>query len=51
MSKAVEAILNRWTDAEEIRLRAGEIDPGTMQTVLAVTRAMARQIREELNNG
>ena len=30
--------------AEEIRLHAGEIDPETMRTVLAVTRGMAREV-------
>ena len=51
VSKEMEIILDRWTNAEEIRLRAGEIDSETMRTVLAVTNAMAREIREELSDG
>ncbi len=50
MYKEIEVILERWTNAEEIRLRAGEITPDEMRTVLAVTRAMAREIRKELSN-
>ena len=42
----IETVLERWTNAEEIRLRAGEIDPNTMRDILAVTRAMAREIRK-----
>ncbi len=41
----IESVLKRWTDAEEIRLRAGEIDRETMRTVLAVTNGMAREVR------
>jgi len=41
----LETILTRWTDAEEIRLRAGEIDPDTMRTVLAVANGMAGEVR------
>lgn len=51
MNKAIEAILNQWTDAEEVRLHAGEIDVETMRTVLAITRAMASEIREVLEDG
>lgn len=42
----IETILERWTNAEEIRLRAGEIDPETMRTVLAVVNGMAREVRQ-----
>ncbi len=48
VSKEMEMILDRWTNVEEIRLHAGEIDSETMRTVLAVTNAMARQIRAVL---
>lgn len=44
----IETILARWTNAEEIRLRAGEIDPDTMRDVLAVTNGMAREIQRAL---
>ncbi len=44
----IPAILERWTDAEEIRLMAGEIDPATMRDILAVTNGMAREIRAAL---
>ena len=46
----IEKVLERWTNAEEIRLRAGEIDSDTMRDVLAVTNAMAREVRKSLNN-
>jgi len=45
MTDTINNALNRWTNAEEIRLRAGEIEPKEMRTILAVTRAMAREIR------
>lgn len=48
MQEDIEAVLKCWTDGEEIRLRAGEIDRETMRTVLAVTRAMAWNVREVL---
>ena len=43
---ALTRVVNRWTNAEEIRLRAGEIDTETMRTVLAVTSAFAAQVLE-----
>jgi len=46
MTDTVEQVINRWTNAEEIRLRAGEIDPETMRTVLAVMRGFAFEVRE-----
>jgi len=46
MADTIEQLVVRWTDAEEIRLRAGEIDTETMRTVLAVTRAFAAQVLE-----
>lgn len=46
MSDTMEDVLARWMNAEEIRLRAGEIDPETMRTVLAVTRGFASQVRD-----
>jgi len=46
MTDTIEQLVVRWTDAEEIRLRAGEIDTETMRTVLAVTRAFAAQVLE-----
>jgi hypothetical protein len=48
MSDSIKQVLERWTNAEEIRLRAGEIDPETMITVLAVTRGMAFEIEEAI---
>lgn len=50
MNEAIETILNRWTDINEILLRAGEMTAQERRTVLAVTNAMAREIRKELNN-
>ena len=46
MAATIEQLVLRWTAAEEIRLRAGEIDTETMRTVLAVTRAFAAQVLE-----
>ena len=46
MADTIEQLVVRWTDAEEIRLRAGEIDTETMRTVLAVTRGFAAQVLE-----
>lgn len=43
---ALTRVVNRWTNAEEIRLRAGEIDTETMRTVLAVTRGFAAEVLE-----
>jgi hypothetical protein len=40
----LEKVIERWTNAEEIRLRAGEIDPEEMRTVLAVTRGFAYEL-------
>lgn len=50
MREKIETILNRWTDINEILLRAGEMTAQERRTVLAVTNAMAREIRKELNN-
>ena len=46
MTDTIEQVLSRWTDAEEIRLRAGEIDSDTMRDILVVTQAMGRQVRD-----
>lgn len=46
MTDTIDDVLNRWTNAEEIRLRAGEIDRETMRTVLAVMNGMAREVRQ-----
>ena len=46
MADTIDQLVLRWTDAEEIRLRAGEIDTETMRTVLAVTRGFAAQVLE-----
>ena len=46
MTDTIEQVLSRWTDAEEIRLRAGEIDSDTMRDILAVTQAMGHQVRD-----
>ena len=48
MSKAIEKILDRYTNISEILLRAGEMTAQERRTVLAVTNAMAREIRREL---
>ncbi len=48
--KNIEAILDRWTNISEILLRAGEMSAQERRTVLAVTNAMAREIRKELEN-
>jgi len=50
MREAIETILDRWTDINEILLCAGEMTAQERRTVLAVTNAMAREIRKELNN-
>ena len=44
----LEKVLERWTDAEEIRLRAGEIDPEIMSLVLIITRRFAEEIKDAL---
>ncbi len=46
----IEKILDRWTNINEVLLRAGEMTAQEKRTVLAVTNAMAREIRKELNN-
>ena len=46
MTDTVQEVIERWTDAEEIRLRAGEIDAETMRTVLAVMNGFASQVNE-----
>ena len=46
----IEGILDRWTDLQHILLMAGEMMPHECQTVLAVTNAMAREIRKELED-
>jgi len=48
MTDTIEEILDRWTRPDSVRLHAGEIGFDEMLTVLAITRAMARQIREAL---
>ena len=50
MNEAIETILNRWTDINEILLRTGEMTAGRRRTILAVTNAMAREIRRELSD-
>jgi len=50
MREAIETILDRWTDINEILLRTGEMTAQERRSVLAVTNAMAREIRKELNN-
>ena len=50
MREAIEMILDRWTDINEILLRTGEMTAQERRSVLAVTNAMAREIRKELNN-
>ncbi len=50
MSYTIEQVIERWTNAEEIRLRAGEIDQETMRTVLAVTRGFAFDVREAVSS-
>ena len=49
MNEAIEIILDRWNKINEILLRAGEMTAQERRTVLAVTNAMAPEIREELN--
>lgn len=51
MREKIETILNRWTDINEILLRTGEMTAQERRTVLAVTNAMAREIRRELKDG
>ncbi len=48
MTANIEAILDRWTNLQEILLRVGEMSAQERRTVLAVTNAMAREIRKEL---
>lgn len=50
MREKIETILDRWTDINEILLRAGEMTAQERRTVLAVTNAMAREIRRELKD-
>lgn len=50
MREKIEIILNRWTNIDEILLRAGEMSAQEKRTVLAVTNAMAREIRRELSD-
>lgn len=50
MNEAIETILNRWTNLQEILLRCGEMTAQEKRTVLAVTNAMAREIRKELSD-
>ncbi len=50
MREEIETILKRWTDINEILLRAGEMTAQERRTVLAVTNAMAREIRRELSD-
>ena len=45
----INEIIAKWTNPEEIRLRAGEIDPDTMLTVLAVMNAFGREVADEIN--
>lgn len=45
----IEEILDRWTNINEILLRTGELSAQEKRTVLAVTNAMAREIRKELD--
>ena len=46
----IEGILDRYTNLQEILLRAGEMTAQEKRTVLAVTNAMAREIRKELED-
>lgn len=48
MREKIEAILNRWTDINEILLRVGEMTAQERRTVLAVTNGMAREVRGAL---
>lgn len=48
MREEIETILTRWTDINEILLRTGEMTAQERRTVLAVTNAMAREVREAL---
>lgn len=48
MIKKIEKILDRWTNINEILLHAGEMTAQERRTVLAVTTAMATEIRREL---
>jgi len=48
MREEIETILDRWTDINEILLRTGEMTAQERRTVLAVTNAMAREIRRAL---
>lgn len=50
MREEIEAILDRWTNIQEILLRVGEMTAQERRTVLAVTNAMAREIRKELKD-
>ena len=44
----LNAILDDWLNPEEIRLRGGDISPKIMRDILAVTGAIAREIRKEM---
>ena len=48
MREKIETILDRWTDINEILLRTGEMTAQEKRTVLAVTNAMAREVRRAL---
>lgn len=41
----IETALNTWTNTEDIRLRAGEIDQATMSTILTMNQTLARWVR------
>ncbi len=48
LDQRIQTILETWTNADEIRLRAGEISPVVMRDILAVTNGMRRCIEAEL---
>ncbi|KKL92896.1 hypothetical protein LCGC14_1880080 [marine sediment metagenome] len=50
MCEKIETILNRWTNINEILLRTGEMTAQERRTVLAVTNAMAREIRRVMTD-
>ena len=46
--KHLDKIINRWTNSQEILLRAGEMTRSELRTVMAVVNGFARELKEEL---
>jgi len=49
IKEQIEKVLDKWTNLDEILLRAGEMTADEQLTTLAVANAIAREIRTILN--